>query len=97
MILYIWVNSVRQLGGQWFVLLSFLLGGYVLWKELKDCGEGNLIEAWFLGNRNPEDSSDYNWHRIYKLEQKSNGKYYAAIEEWRGGEVNGTEDVFVKL
>lgn len=67
-----------------------------MWKELKDCKEGDLIKAWFLGNRDPEDSSDYNWHEIYKLERKSNGKYYAAIEGWRGDEVTGTEDVFVK-
>lgn len=67
-----------------------------MWTELKNCSRGDLIKATFLGNRDPSDSSDYNWHEIYALEKKSNGKYYAAIEGWRGDEVYGTEDVYVK-
>lgn len=67
-----------------------------MWTELKKCEAGDLIKAWFLGNKDPEDSRDLNWHKIYTLEKKSNGKYYAAIEGWRGGEVYGTEDVFKK-
>lgn len=67
-----------------------------MWTELRYCKEGDQIKAWFLGNRDPEDTNDNNWHKIYSLEEKSNGKYYAAIEGWRGGEVYGTEDVFVR-
>ena len=65
-----------------------------MWTELRYCNEGDYIKAWFLGNRDPEDQHDYKWHRIYALEKKDNGKYYAAIEGWRGAEVTGVEEVF---
>lgn len=67
-----------------------------MWTELRNCRVGNLIKAYFLGNKEPDSPTDFNWHEIYKLEKKSNGKYYAAIEGWGGNEVYGTEDVFVK-
>ncbi|MBQ9199294.1 MAG: hypothetical protein IJ141_03880 [Lachnospiraceae bacterium] len=67
-----------------------------MWKELRYCKVGDLIKATFLGNYDPSDPLDYNWHFIYTLEEKNNGKYYASIEGWRGGEVYGSEEVFVK-
>ena len=36
------------------------------------------------------------WHEIYELEKKENGKYYTAIEGWKGAVVSGSEDVFRK-
>lgn len=65
-----------------------------MWTELRYCSEGDYIKAWFLGNKDPEDYHDHNWHRIFKLERKGNGRYYVAIEGWRGAEVSGTEDVY---
>lgn len=67
-----------------------------MWTELKNCRAGDYIKAYFLGNRDPSDSSDYNWHQIYEIYEKPNGHYYAKIEDWRGDEVYGSEDVYVK-
>lgn len=67
-----------------------------MWTELKNCKKGDLIKATFLGNKDPEELHDYNWHEIYAIERKTNGKYYVAIEGWRGDEVYGSEDVFRK-
>lgn len=67
-----------------------------MWTELKNCRAGDYIKASFLGNRDPADPSDYNWHLIYELSKKSNGRYYASIEGWKGAEVYGIEDVYVK-
>ena len=67
-----------------------------MWKELRDCHVGDYIKATFLGNRDPADSADKNWHQIYQLELKSNGKCYAAIEGFGGKELYGTEDVYVQ-
>lgn len=50
--------------------------------ELRYCCEGDYIKALFLGNKDLDDSNDLDWHKIYKLEPKSNGRYYAAIEGW---------------
>lgn len=66
-----------------------------MWTELRECRVGDYIKAWFLGDKDPEGEC-YGWHEIFEIERKSNGKYYVAIEGWRGGEVYGTEDVFVK-
>lgn len=30
--------------------------------ELRYCSEGDYIKANFLGNRDPEDPNDLNWH-----------------------------------
>lgn len=67
-----------------------------MWKELCECHKGDLIKASFLGNKDPENPNDFNWHFIYELEKKTNGKYYVAIEGWKGAEVSGREYVFVK-
>lgn len=66
-----------------------------MWTELKYCSEGDYIKATFLGNVDPSNPNDLKWHKIYRLEQKDSGKYYVAIEGWKGDEVYGTEDVFV--
>lgn len=67
-----------------------------MWTELRNCRVGDYIKASFLGNTDPSDASDYNWHQIYEISAKSNGRYYVAIEGWKGGEVYGTEDVYLK-
>lgn len=67
-----------------------------MWTELKNCSKGDFIKASFLGNRDPEDEKDKSWHEIYELEKKENGKYYTAIEGWKGAVVSGSEDVFRK-
>ncbi len=67
---------------QLFLGLTSYIGENSMKTELRYCSEGDYIKATFLGNRDPEDPNDLNWHRIYALESKSNGRYYAAIEGW---------------
>ena len=59
-----------------------ITGGITMRTELRYCSEGDYIKALFLGNKDLDDSYNLNWHKIFKLEPKSDGRYYAAIEGW---------------
>lgn len=63
-----------------------------MWSELKYCHEGDIIRAYFLGDRDPENHGC--WHKIYTLQSLGGGKYYAAIEGWRGAELDGSTEVY---
>lgn len=67
-----------------------------MWTQLKNCREGDLIKAYFLGNSDPSDPSDYNWHTIKTISANSDGSYYVAIEGFKGTSFYGTEDVYVQ-
>ena len=68
-----------------------------MWTELRFCREGDLIRAYFLGDSEIENPNNHNWHKIYKIYEKSDGKYYASIEGFRGSELSGLSDVYKKL
>lgn len=68
-----------------------------MWTELRYCSVGDRIKASFLGNSDPADSRDHNWHEIYAMEEKTRGEYYVAIEGWRGGFVDGNKDVYKQV
>lgn len=42
--------------------IKCMLGGTFMMTELRYCSEGDYIKANFLGNRDPEDPNDLNWH-----------------------------------
>ncbi len=65
-----------------------------MWTELKYCRKGDYIKAYFLGDSDVPNGG--HWHEIFEIEEKPNGKYYAAIEDFRGGELRGIEDVYRK-
>ena len=65
-----------------------------MWTKLKQCRKGDLIKAVFLGNPDPADSRDKNWHQIYDLNADSGGRYYVAVEGWGSGKMDGNEEVF---
>lgn len=67
-----------------------------MWTELRYCKERDLIRAYFLGDTDIENPNNCNWHMIYTLREQSNGKYYVAIEGFKGCELSGLSDVYVK-
>lgn len=68
-----------------------------MWTTLENCFEGDYIRAYFLGDTNIDDIDNLNWHKIYELQETKNGKYYAAIEGFRGSELYGNTDVYKRL
>lgn len=65
-----------------------------MWTTLENCCEGDYIRAYFLGDSDIDSSSNYTWHKIYTLEKKSNGDYYAAIEGFGGRILSRLSDVY---
>lgn len=65
--------------------------------ELRYCREGDYIKALFLGNNDPEDPNDLNWHQIYQIEKKDEGRYFVAIKGWGSkSDFSGSETVVKK-
>lgn len=65
-----------------------------MWTKLKYCNSGDLIRAYWLNDEDIENPDNCNWHLIFEIKEERNGKYYVAIQGWRGRQENGEVDVF---